>query len=44
MDYEETIADKGEEYIRDVTDHDDLSECCGWPIIMGRCSDCKEGV
>ena len=32
------------EYIRDIIEEDELSECCGAPVAMGLCTDCYEHV
>lgn len=46
-DQEETfdILDKNLEYVMDATDNDNLSICCGAPIVMySYCKDCGENV
>jgi len=30
------------EYIQDIIEDDNLSECCGAPIAMGFCMECHE--
>lgn len=38
-------TDKEQEYLLDATDTENLSECCGAPILAyAFCSDCMENV
>ena len=37
------IMDKNEELLSD-TESEELSACCGYPIVMGRCKNCKENA
>ena len=34
--------EKLHEFISDITENDQLSECCGAPMAMGFCMDCRE--
>ena len=35
------VMDKNEELLSDA-ESEELSACCGYPIVMGRCKNCKE--
>lgn len=38
------MEDKNREYIMDATDNENLSDCCGAPIVMESfCKECLEG-
>lgn len=40
---DELVQDKAIEYLMDMTDNENLSECCGAPIIAySFCKDCME--
>ena len=34
--------EKLHEFIQDIIEDDELSECCGAPIAMGLCTNCRE--
>ena len=36
--------EKLQEFIQDITENDNESECCGAPIAMGLCCSCHEHI
>ena len=41
---ERPFDEKLYEFITDITEDEELSECCSAPIAMGLCTDCHEHV
>ena len=41
---EQPFDEKLQEFINDIIEDDELSECCAAPIAMGLCTSCHEHV